>query len=801
MGNLSQDSFFAHSTGLGVPPPPLPPRPRLSQHMSNFSPDDDDAEDPDYAYIKEDEVEGPKSNASAKKAVAGATKKTPSATVDDVLNELEQDIIRDNRVKKVQQRRRAQTIGRSPMRVAPPPPLSIGPHVTFPKVDPQDYTDFVPAKRSHTKSTSSEPEKTNTSVSHMRSVSEPDPRPLTSPSQLLSQPAPVFEGNEEMEQRPQPSSVHAPSDYSHYQPGIVPTLPPRTWRHASTSSYTSTGSTSNLGNDLTGSVSSSITAGERGVVSCGEGMSPTFEGVSGLSDESAGDKPVSPVSGENLVSIESKPAMKGNKRTSLILDKENKTPPTTIPEETTPPQPQSSPEAEGHGQTTPPPLPPRSPTKEKLSRKSSTSSTSSVSSNGRCPRCRSARKPKSSVGKTFSLDQRAASSAAKDPSEDCRKSLPDLADADAVPENSLEGKGHRHIHRSREHSHCSKCSPVSSTDTLHGNDSGHSLRSTSLQNFDYLQLVGEEQKGSSSTSSIDNELRPEMDLLNSCLQTLEYLEQKVNGTSSSGGTTSMVSNSSPSSSSSYSTTTSSSGSQWATMGTKVKAPQVKAPQGDTKKSVYMQARKEAQQVLADLSQPLASPHVLGKTMPFSTDVKKSPSNSHASYLGKQSPSAYHPRAKGGHLNGTRPPPQRSSTSIGLTTPPMSLAHIPSPPVPPRSMVSLTQPVANSSPTQITSSHNKTQSRSATQLHPQATTPTTKSGYNRSISSGHMGHHHTVRNVSTRPSHATPIRGHPSLIRHQRLNHTEGSGQSSTVFIHHIKDSRVDSRVGGLTHLV
>ena len=882
-GNLSQDSFFVHSTGLGGSPPPLPPRPHPSHMIRKYDPDDD-KEDPDYAYIKEDEVQGPKNantnvvNANANAANANTGKQRPSITVDDVLNELEQDIIRENRVKKEEeQRRRVQNTlgGRSPRhQQKTPPPLSLGPRVKFPKAEPQDYTDFVPSKqRSQTKSTSSEPEKTNIAPSHARSASEPDPRPLHSPSRLLSQPPPVFEGNEEAELPQYSLSDHAPTDYSEFHPDGAPALPPRTWRHASTSSsHTSSGSTGNLGNnDLTRSLSGSVfgaAGGEGGMATPGGGgggVSPTSEGarLSGLSDEGGA---------EGVVDTVVVGRVQG-KRTTPSLTSDNKDgkapPPSTIPEEPAA-QPTNSNEVVGgaapetgdtKGPATPPPLPPRSPTKEKLSRKSSSSSMSSVSSGGRCPRCRN---HKAKASKTVSLGTHSShihspSSHARVTGDDCRKSLPDLADPkSAPPENSLGGgggggRGHRHgssSHRDHHH-HCNKCSPASSTDTLQGggvtsNGSGEggagNQRSSSLQNFEYLQLVGDTEKDvsthSSSSTEIENELRPEMDLLNSCLKSLEYmyLEQKANNaasaTSNSAASTmtSAVSNSTPSTSSIPASSAPS--SHWTAAGMKGRGP---APQGDTaaaRKAVYTQAKRETQQVLADLSQPLGMPgkatpittasvpissssfSTISSTKPsFSSDAKLPLTNGLLPHMGgKQSVGVANPSSSPSASSrvSRRPseplPQQRSSSSIGgvFTT---AQGHLP-PVVPPRSMVSL---AGHSEPGISNSTHNhahnharisqhKNQSRSATQLF-QIATPTTTSTKSRPNSMGPHHHQLPTRSSSSfavhHPPHTQtmPTRTHPSLMRHQPMNHMESPG--STVFIHHIKDSRV----GGLTHFV
>lgn len=774
LGALSQDSVFAHSTGLLGSPPPLPPRPNFrTKDYGN----QDDSDDPDYAYIKEDEVEGPR-NGNAN----GVKKHRPSISVDDELSRLEQDIIRDNRAKKEEERRRTMTLDQAPVRGRNHvPPLSLGPRVHFPKPHPQDYTEFVPAKRAHLKSTSSEPEKASVPASHTRSISEPDSRIQPSPARAGMQPAVSESNDEEMDSllpRGQPlQSDHTPTDYSDFLPSNAPALPPRSWRNASTSSYTSLSSSGNLGNDLSGSVSSTVFApiNELGVA-LGRGVALTSDN---LSDESGPDKPVSP---DSQMSLEKKPV--GQTTPSPNSDKENKVPPTTIPEETLPLATSTeAPQPEG-GLATPPPLPPRSPAKEKLSRKSSTSSNSSASSNGRCPRCRSLRKSKASVSKTVSLDQRTAT-IAKEAHEECRKSLPDLAD---TTEDSLGGKGHRHAHRGREHSHCSRCSPVSSTNALQG-DSPPSLKSTSLQNFDYLQLVGED---ANSTSSIENELSVEMDLLNSCLQTLEYLENKVKATTSEGGTDTMTS---AVSNSTHSHTHSTSASQWMPMttGSKVRP----APHSDVKKSVYTQAKNQAEMALAELNQPLRS-HGPKASRPSSYTATER--HGHTP-LGKQNSfSSFTPSTTiglRGIPNGTLP--VRSTSSTALIAP--SIVH--APPIPPRSMVSLTETLAVD-PNKVSRVSPKNKSHSAGQLHTQ-TLPINKQ--NRLISGGpnyRPPHHAPVRSatsigITPSSTRATPssTRGHPSLIRHQPMNHVEGPGQSSTVFIHHIKDRRV----GGLTHLV
>ena len=140
-----------------------------------------------------------------------------------------------------------------------------------------------------------------------------------------------------------------------------------------------------------------------------------------------------------------------------------------------------------------PPIPPRSPTRDFPSYKSSSSSSLSSSSSHRCPKCRSLRKAKSSVSKTVSnsLDQRPP----RVNKEDSRKSMPNL-------EAELRM---RHTH------HC--CSSQDSS-----NDQLAAPPQTMLPTSrEYLQLVDDKSRGS--------ELGPELDLLSSCLQTLEGLSK------------------------------------------------------------------------------------------------------------------------------------------------------------------------------------------------------------------------------------------------------------------------------------
>ena len=125
-----------------------------------------------------------------------------------------------------------------------------------------------------------------------------------------------------------------------------------------------------------------------------------------------------------------------------------------------------------------------------------------------------------------------------------------------------------------------------------------------------------------------------------------------------------------------------------------------------------------------------------------------------------------------------------------------------PPVPPRSMVSLTnpnpghvRPVNHIPPSRTHSTSHLPSSSQAPPLHSMAIAgPSSHNPISRCK---------TVIGLQAPPKRgqAMATRGHPSLNRHQQPNYhrsMEPQGQSSTVFIHHIKPDR---RGGGLTHLV
>ena len=296
--------------------------------------------------------------------------------------------------------------------------------------------------------------------------------------------------------------------------GNPPALPPRPWRNSSVTSVSSVSSATSPSNSTVPSLTRSP-AGNRPSIS---------EERSIIEEEKHSPILGSPKESRQASNAEQSAVVGGNGDQMGSKDGS------------------SSPIDEGSSSVSPPPpLPPRSPTRdrERLSRKSSSSSASSnTSSSHRCPRCRSLKKTKPMVGKTASLDPRGGIQGPVQnlTKEENRKSLPDLNNASPFPENNLALNRQHHGHSvSREHNHghsCSKCSVGSSTDGFPGGaatSSGSLPASSSSQNFEYLQLLSEEgERRTQQQVDIDTDVSPALDLLSSCLQDLEYLENKVN---------------------------------------------------------------------------------------------------------------------------------------------------------------------------------------------------------------------------------------------------------------------------------
>ena len=501
---LSQDTL-ARSPSVFRSPPPLPPRP-------NDSSSGDD--DPDYAYIDEQKVKGPENH-----SLHASVKNEPGPSIDEQLKDIERSIKRENKAKKRAaadaEKRRAHTIHRSNFpahRRTHPPALSLplGPKLTFAPTDPEDYLDPVPSKSAQSRF----PDSDNAAcyevpvAIHSRSSSEPDPMNASSPTKFLSQPVETggYQGGSRLLSSSMSPDRHSPN----VSPTMIldenrPVLPSRSWRRTSTASNNSVTSLSSVGSMVSKSSGAAVEEVDH--------LSPTAAGHARVRSASMTDDAFSKLGDglQNSVIPEephdsgsSTPAMDGTADTSHVSA--------------------TDPSAIDGGDSSPPPLPPRSPLKEKLSCQSSTSSVSSTSSS-RCPRCRNKR-TKSRVGKTVSLNDHKRRSSPN--MEDGPKgSLPDLNKSLSVPGDSFS---HRQHHR---HSQECRGSPYSSTDgiqspSLPSNKYLELIADPSIPPTDqhsYLELCADEPE--SPPSQLDNELQSQLEMLDSFVQTLEYLENKA----------------------------------------------------------------------------------------------------------------------------------------------------------------------------------------------------------------------------------------------------------------------------------
>ncbi len=883
LSNLSQESYGRGSAGAS--PPPLPPRPsdRLRESLGNRN-----GEDPDYAYIREEEIKPPPSRPL-----------DPLTSVDDALNELEKDIMRANEARRIEEEDKRRREARQRSRLSDQFPLRLGPQVVPPTISepqdymdfvPQDYTDFKPTKTQHSMSVSSDPDKPPTAgpAHHMRSASEPEPLPYPSSTKTHSQP-PVFEDDEDtlrivglhqppLGQKPISKSSHHLSSRSQSEQafsimGPIPSLPPRTWRNATSSGNIDSDPSVVAGGSTASSSSLLFTMAEnrpRTSQDIHTGVShsldkPLTRGSSDLSipqyssvqkphsfsriSDSRINMPSVPQHGATP-SVQSAPILPmqpGNTQSrttafpsapahSSAIHQVTSAPsshftttslPSTLsshpvfPSSTTTntvSQAQRDPITFQTKPSTPPPIPPRSPTKDLLSRKSSSSSSSSNSSN-RCHHCRGSRRNhKAQVSKTVSLGAALSSNQSPD---NCRKSLPDLAGSDkTVFENQLN----RHGQRSQRSRHCSRCSPESSMETLQ-DGLGASVSTSSLTGsaLEYLQLVGEEQGSVGNTSS-----KSDMDLMSSCMKYLDFLNREIDVTvslSNHGAAVSepaVVPSARPTMSSSRplgplsSSVTSQSrpkpttiqpspapGSMYAQANppsfNQAMANNKKKGMGVDRKSLEMnlnRAQLEAQMTLASLSQPLHSTAIGGQSiglLPVSShmDVRTSPvlnyghpSNSSNTRHNSITTSAHTmvTRASRSPQNGAHAHRSASTTALPLPT----NIHSSAPPiVPPRSMVSLKQDSSATAAPPTNKRQMSPRASSSTQLRTRTTSVNLPS--NRRVSGGPP--------TNQQPSMRSPRINskHGSLMRPARQMDHVDPGQSSTVFIHHLKS--------GLAHLV
>lgn len=395
LGGLSQDSVLPPR---GPTPPPLPPRPLESSS---------DEDDPDYAYIDEGEVNGRRNGS------AGEERRSGSLSVDEQLEEIWKDIKKENRAK-----RRATAVAKRQRGLPQPLPSAVivGPRVPFSPADAEDYLIPVPSKRIQENQNQS-----NNSKSPVPSASS---RPSRVDSDILppaghspSQPvAPGSGGAGPWQRRPSPlrPPAHEPN---------APALPPRTWTTAAEGEGEASGSCVCLADR---SKPTTPTAGEDSNQEEGVASKATPTGDT-HSDKEADDN-------DEGLTFEAPPtedpAFVGRGDEVGVAEKapDGGSPEPTAVDETADTGPAALSPA-------PPPLPPRSPIKEKLSWHSSSSSVSCPSSS-RCPRCHS-RRHHVLVEKTSSLNDHRPHPLS--PREDAgpKGSLPNLSHAAPAAENSL----------------------------------------------------------------------------------------------------------------------------------------------------------------------------------------------------------------------------------------------------------------------------------------------------------------------------------------------------------------------------
>ena len=513
-GGLSQDSFFFPRGTYSSSPPPLPPRPPESSS---------DEDDPDYARI--DEGSGGEESGGGGDGSEEARSGSPS--LDQQLKEIEQSIKKEKKAK-----RRA-VAGR---RRGPPPPLRGaeppgGPHNPLHLPDADDYLVPVPSKRLQgNRNQSNNSVDYEVPVPSSRAPSESDTPPHVSRS--LSQPT-YLSSNTGLWQR----SPTTPGKDRERSPsaGVTATLPTGPWQRSPTTP----------GKDRERSPSAGVTATlptglwQRSPTTPGKDRErspsvgapslpprswgpPNEDGTAGWGVAGGGvDDRRSPRS--SLFTVGEDTYLEGGGAADA-------TPPESAsPEESTAQRRgaeevhqlsrDEQPPADG---ATPPPLPPRSPIKEKLSWHSSASSVSSACS--RCPRCRS-RRQRNSVSKTSSLNDHHSHPLSPHRRPAPQGSLPNLSNAAPVPEDGLHSG-----HRRRHDCHCSQ---ELSSDHLphtppHTHTSTSSLPSVSSEGNTsppYLRLFN-----GAPSPGVARPKDEGMDMLSSCIQELERGGQSHFGT-------------------------------------------------------------------------------------------------------------------------------------------------------------------------------------------------------------------------------------------------------------------------------
>ena len=455
-------------------PPPLPPRP---EHYGLSS----DEDDPDYAYIEDSEIEGPKNASTSSKKTGNKEggKRVASPSVDeqllDIFLSMKQEK-KEKRKKEAEEKRRAATVAYRPTH-SQRPALSLGPQISFAPADPEDYLEPLVATFQTSRPKSTGDYETPVPI-HKRSCSEPDTS-IPYPHKCLSQPSLC------LSQRTPPKL--SPNDDS------CPTLPPRSWQR--------------MGSDELPTINKSSITAQKGDPNISPYATVRQILPSKIMEEEsmAGD-------GREEKTLTQPPLAAATHPTDLTASSPTSSKITQgaccTPEATPPPQiPSSSGEADP---VEPPPLPPRSPIKEKFSCGSSSSSTSAHSHphspSSRCSRCQ--RRARHSVEKTLSDHRKLPSSPSTVGSPANQQgSLPDLKMAAVVPENSLRWS--RRIQRAQQSTESHSSSGGSSSSLQSPRDSG------------YLEVVADSSSMSTKgagPSKPEDELLPDLKMLDEFMQ-------------------------------------------------------------------------------------------------------------------------------------------------------------------------------------------------------------------------------------------------------------------------------------------
>lgn len=420
-------------------PPPLPPRPILDCSSSD--------EDSDYAYIEENEVEGPKGSSrppSQEQDNGDATERT----LDQKLEELELSIKRERKEKKrkaAQEKKKALTVAARPCQ--PRSPLHLDSKVPFAAADPEDYLE--PLSISNSTRPRSTGDYETPVLLHNRSCSEPD-NSLCRDSNSLSQPA-----IHTLRNSPRNSPPRLSPTPEHTAP---PPLPSRCWQ----------------GKDSVSSQNAND-----------PNISP-YAVVRQILPGKILEKHNTSTGSVKPSDAQQKPSSTSQEPRRLTMDVPCERPSGDSPTASTPPSANAT--VDTLPDTDAPPIPPRSPIKEKLSWNSRNSSTSSVASNHshmsghvhaagiRCSKC--LRQRRAPVDKTLSEHGIQPVPQSMPPSHLEKSSLPDLNTTAGVPENTLQLRRQR-VHRGRL---------TSATESRSSSD-GSTSSLQSQGNANYLELV------------------------------------------------------------------------------------------------------------------------------------------------------------------------------------------------------------------------------------------------------------------------------------------------------------------------